>query len=262
MFRTPDFLQKAPLFKRLIPSLSKRYAKWFRPRFLIERRHGVNLLLDQCNLVDRVILTRGYWEKEQLDYLLSATARLRQAHGSLLFLDIGSHCGLYSVVMKHHFPDIEAIAFEPEAVNHAQLNANLLINDMLGAVQVHRLALSDHAGEIYLTRPKDNRGVTHVADSVDHDPADDAVTDKVQCQTLDALLSRNNAAIVAKIDVEGHEIPVLRGMRRLLLENRFVLQIESFSNNFPQLQELMSQLGYAHVRTIDRDHYFSNSEAS
>jgi FkbM family methyltransferase len=265
MFRTPDFLQDTPLFKRLIPSLSKRYAKWLKPRFMIESRHGVNLLLDQLNLVDRVVLTRGYWEKKQLDYLLSVSTKLRQTQqtqSSMLFLDIGSHWGLYSIVMKKHFPDIEVIAFEPEVVNHAQLLANLLINDMLSEAQVHRVAVSDHEGEIYLTRPEHNRGVTHVTEGVESVPSRNAVVEKVRCLTVDSLLGTvKDTVIVAKIDVEGHEVSVLRGMARLLRDNQCLLQIESFPENMPMLENLMTEAGFSRLKTIDRDHYFTNSSA-
>jgi hypothetical protein len=46
MIATPLVLHKVHLFRNLVASILKRYARLFRPRYLVERRMGVLLLLD------------------------------------------------------------------------------------------------------------------------------------------------------------------------------------------------------------------------
>jgi hypothetical protein len=47
MFAPPSCLMRAPLLRRLIPSVLRRYAKLFKHRYSIERRMGALFLIDQ-----------------------------------------------------------------------------------------------------------------------------------------------------------------------------------------------------------------------
>ena len=76
------------------------------------------------------------------------------------------------------------------------------------------------------------------------------------CVTLDDTIAADGALIVAKIDVESHELEVMRGMRRLLAANKAVLQIECFEPNRPRLRALMDELGCQEVRAVEEDLYF------
>lgn len=60
-----------------------------------------------------------------------------------LFVDIGSHTGLYSIVLKTRHPDLEVHAFEPDRQNLCQLYGNLFVNRLAQAIQVHEYGLSN-----------------------------------------------------------------------------------------------------------------------
>ena len=55
---------------------------------------------------------------------------------------------------------------------------------------------------------------------------------------VDNNIKVQNKIIVIKIDVEGHELNVLRGMKKIIINNKVILQIEIFdrlkkiTNNF------------------------------
>jgi len=70
----------------------------------------------------------------------------------------------------------------------------------------------------------------------------DHITKPVETITLDALAPQDVAFI--KIDVEGHELEVLRGARETLTRNRPVLLIEIREKNLPPIRELLTELGY------------------
>jgi len=65
----------------------------------------------------------------------------------------------------------------------------------------------------------------------------------VETVTLDSLALRNVTFI--KIDVEGHELEVLRGATETLRANRPVMMIEIRDHNLTPVRELLDGLGYA-----------------
>ena len=74
-------------------------------------------------LLDKKVAVELY-EHDQIDYL----TRSLQSVQPTVFLDIGSHAALYSIVLKQHFPEMEVHAFEPDRTNLCQLYANLFVN--------------------------------------------------------------------------------------------------------------------------------------
>jgi FkbM family methyltransferase len=236
-----------PLLKRLIPSARKRLAAITWPGgFKIVRRHGVLLLLNYRNYVDRELLFYGRYERDQIEVLTSAMLR----HGCDMFLDVGANIGLYSLVAATRRLAGEVIAFEPDARSLGALHANLMINGVADVVEVRPIALSDHDGVVRFTP---DPGTSTCRSRVSADG-----TVSVPCAKLDTLLSKSGKRLFFKIDIEGHELSALDGMRHVLEHNRCFLQIESFAANAPALEALMRKLGYRHCRQIGHDHYYDN----
>ncbi|TCS71309.1 FkbM family methyltransferase [Sulfuritortus calidifontis] len=253
MFATPSGLLGIPILKRLIPSILRRYAALFKHRYSVESRLGVLMLLDQKNLIDKNLLVRGAWEPEQISTLTRlARERCAETQATCAFLDIGAHWGLYSILMDKTGLFDRILAFEPEPTNFAQLQGNLFVNRATGAIEAHQLAISDHDGEVVIEAGPDfNRGRTLVSDKIE------AGQKGIPCRRLDELIKLDNACVVAKIDVEGHEAAVLRGMTELLQKNHCLLQIESFGETAETLETLLGD-GYRRLLRIGDDHYFSN----
>ena len=236
-----------PLLKRLIPSARKRIAAITWPGgFKIVRRHGVLLLLDYRNYVDRELLFYGRYERDQLDTLTAAMLR----HGCDIFLDVGANIGLYSLIVATRRLAGRVIAFEPDARSLGALQANLLINHLADNVEVRPIALSDHDGAVRFTP---DPGTSSCRSRVS---ADGSLS--VSCAKLDALLPTSGKRLFCKIDVEGHELSVVDGMRHVLEHNRCFLQIESFAANLPALDKVLHKVGYRQRHQIDHDHYYDN----
>jgi FkbM family methyltransferase len=255
MFSPPAALMKIPVLNRWIPSLWRRYAKVFGHRYLIERRMGALLLIDQRNMVDRNLLIKGAWERPQIEKLKLLINSLRQEHQSVIFLDIGAYGALYSIIIAQEQLADRIIAFEPEPTNLIQLKANLFINDLLGRIQVVEKAASDKAGRIsFFVGFDENRGGAGMEDGHVSDQLANRI--EVDADRVDAMVDVSNSLVVGKIDVEGAELIVLAGMEKIFATNRCLLQIESFADRFPALKARMEKLGFAYVETIDFDHYF------
>lgn len=234
------------LFRKPLASLLKRYHLLTGGGYSVGKAYGARFLLDWRHSLDKKVALELY-EREQLDYARQALDRLRPD----LFLDIGAHAALYSVVLKTRLPALEVHAFEPDRTNLNQLYANLFVNRLRQGVQVHEHGLSDRAGTVTFDDSEEtsSRGTRRISSS-GHG--------RIEVKRLDDVLADAGRLAMLKIDVEGHECPVLQGARLFLGQNRCFLQVESAPEGFPALRSIMEEMGYRHIRTLGQDHYFTN----
>lgn len=212
-------LNRTPL-RRLIPSLYRRISSISKSQFKVKRRYGHQFLLDKTNLIDKSMLYRFGWEGEKFHAFLSHV--VNDFPENIVFLDIGSHWGLYAIRMSGLPAFREIHAYEPDRRNLAQLYGNLFLNGLEDRIEVHEFAASDHDGEIpFLMAVTENRGVSRIA----HDDGEGVIR-TVECKPIDSHLTYKNRHIAAKIDVEGAELSVLYGMTDLLNNNKCILMVE------------------------------------
>jgi FkbM family methyltransferase len=219
---------------------------------------GLNLLLDKSCTVDRHIIQWDTWEPAQVKKVLEAI-KAEPVPARSVFLDVGSYWGLYG--LKAHQSGVRDVHFfEPDPRNRAQLYAQLFLNDLQSSVAVHDFAAAGHTGEVFFRRSETiesgNRGAAGLTDT---DEGDGFV---VNCKPLDTCLSYVNHSLFCKIDVEGAEVAVLTGMKRLISENRIFLQVEVFDRNIPEARGCAAQLGLKFIERIGTDDYYSNLEAN
>ncbi|NVN36563.1 FkbM family methyltransferase [Komagataeibacter swingsii] len=252
--RQADYTDTTPL--ATIPNTGRSFA--------IYQREGMNLLLDEESLVDRDIIHNGVWEKEQLRYIKELASGCRDDKAKKIFLDIGSYFGLYSLHMSRLKVFDQIIAFEADELNYRHLQANLLLNDPTFLIKTHNFAVSEEDGEAYFfpswDHPLKNRGGVGLIPE-DRDQVNRV---KVSTRALDGFLSLEGNIIFAKIDVEGAEFSVLRGMRKILRDNRCVLQLEALVFNSDDVEKhaqtdaTLVELGYRRIHSIGPDNYYSN----
>ncbi|PXF56042.1 MAG: hypothetical protein C4B57_00905 [Deltaproteobacteria bacterium] len=137
----------------------------------------------------------------------------------ILLVDIGANVGEFSNAFRRLFQRSHIIAFEPTIEAFAALKSSFEDNENLLAENV---GISDTAGEMEMYVPKDNRLSSFVAYTDitnEYRQMDVANTQTVAIRTLDSYESTirkmNNtdaaAKVMIKIDVQVHEINVLRG---------------------------------------------------
>lgn len=256
MISTAPLLRRFPWLVKPVVGFMKAYAALFKHRFLVERRMGCLFLLDQLNGVDRHLMARGQWEMDQLSKLTNLARQLNANGQATIFIDVGAHGALYSILMSKTGLFDRVIAFEPEPRNGAQLMANLLLNDMIGEVEFFPLAAADISAKIpFYVAGDNNRGASRMNFEGRHGYKYEI---SVDAEPLDNIFNFQGYNIVCKIDVEGAELKVLKGMKSLLERNRSVLQIEIFSDNVANVRSLLDSHGYCHVGSIKNDHYFEN----
>ncbi len=219
---------------------------------------GLSLLLRAQSRIDRRMIESGTWETSQVARLVSLVKLSRkQSKGPAVFLDIGAYFGFYALTMRRESLFDRIIAFEPDAMNFAQLGAQLYLNDAAYEIEVQRLAVSDTTGTG--TMPKStlrkNRGTSGLGITA---PPEATMT--VGTAALDALYDFHDTLVVAKIDVEGHQAAVLHGMRATISRNRVVLQIEIWKNEREAALRILEGLGLKVIGNMYPDYFATNIE--
>jgi len=259
MISIPRSVARIPLLRGVFRLALEVWARLFHGQYKIEERLGLRLLLDQSNAIDRQIFISGAWEPACIGMLFGLIERERQRFkGEAVFLDVGAHWGLYSLLAHKTGWFDRIVAFEPDPVNHAQLQANLFLNDAVGAIEALPLAASDREATFGLTlRTQLNRGGTRLAE--------EGEVTKATCRAvrIDDQLDFAGKLLVMKMDVESHELAALEGMMGLIANNHCVLQIEIWSateellaKRLPFITEKLARHGIKRLHKIDSDYFF------
>jgi len=165
------------------------------------------------------------------------------------FIDIGSNIGQYSLLASSVVGSSGSVsAFEPVPQTLDRLKENIDRNH-LTQVTIFPMALGEKSEFIEFTIVGD--AVSHISspDELLQDSRDSKI--KVLCCCLDDVL-QNRPYAMAKIDVEGGELSVLKGAQRLLSQsNPPVLMLEingAFKRYGLTKQDIvqhLDQLGYS-----------------
>jgi len=155
-------------------------------------------------------------------------------------VDIGANIGLYSILAAQRVaPGGRVWAFEPSAETTQRLHRNLQLNQVMTTVTTVRTALADKSGgRLELARDRgrgDGERFLLAGGARDRDAvAQPEIEDResVPVTTLDeyffAAPVEPPVIDFLKIDIEGGEMLVFNGARRLLTENRhLVIMFES-----------------------------------
>lgn len=153
------------------------------------------------------IAAHGLYEKENLQLLLSLLQQLEHP----VVLDIGANIGNHTLAFATVAASVHA--FEPVPHIHALLRRNVEQNQLTN-VCLHPIALSDSDGEATIHMVKAGNFGASGFDQRGNDTEPVQVTKR----RGDALLAELGVAHVdlLKIDVEAHEIYVLRGLMETL----------------------------------------------
>lgn len=163
---------------------------------------------DLC--VSKQIREQGIWEPYETRLILE---HLGQGG---VFLDIGANIGYYTVLAAMMVgPAGLVVAYEPDEDNFSLMQANLSLNK-LNNVRPFLAAVSDHDGRGFIYRSEDNSGDHHLYDNGEG-RARMPVNVVHGGHHVRALTRRVD---FIKIDTQGSETGILRGLSPLILDNR------------------------------------------
>lgn len=148
-----------------------------------------------------------------------------------LFIDIGANVGGWSLLASGTGASI--LAVEPIPLSYKALKENIALNEN-ARIECYQLGVSDNTGSLQF--------------SIDKDVENQVVNEnysglklKIHVDTLDNILGSREPSLI-KIDVEGHELQVLKGARKVLEISKLKALI---------LETFRSAENYDRVKMID-----------
>jgi FkbM family methyltransferase len=210
---------------------------------------------EQCRCLFRCDGPADVWRARTLFQKEPGTiAWIREAvRGGDVFYDIGANIGLYSLLAAHQVGRHGTVySFEPHAANFHSLLHNIHLNGFNGRVRPLSVALHDRAGVFDFNYRDWSSGSsmsqldsTRDAEENDFQPV---ISELKYAVTVDELVGGGmiRPPDHVKIDVDGNEMCVLQGMRKVLSGKHRPrsLQVEINARHKAQLLPLLEECGF------------------
>ena len=222
-------LIKFPLFKRAIPSLTLIFLKLFKKNRGYFKIKDTKMFLDFLDPIDKQIILKQEYEKLETDYLITEIKNNQITY----FIDIGANCGYYSILIAKSISDIVIKSFEPNKDAYLKFKKTLEINPVLkDKIRIYNFGLSNENGKLQMqSMIKHGYSQTGGSAIVENNPYENFDVYYADFKIGDKVINKFNNMIAIKIDVEGHEINVLEGLKNTLLNSKVIIQIEIFEKN-------------------------------
>ena len=182
--------------------------------------------------IGRALITTGVY-----DLAVTETfARVIEPYD--IVCDVGANIGYFTSLASSK--GAKVYSFEPHPLVFNRLKNNCDDRDVF----LQKIALSDRSGQASLHIPVDfekNEGIASLEKS---EQSSEQV--QVELQTLDQFMRGKASQIkLMKIDVEGHELSVLKGAERYLKENRIeYIVFEDFAGEDSAVIKYLNKMGY------------------
>jgi FkbM family methyltransferase len=215
-------LARSPMLGRMHSWL---FQKW--KRDTVVSIDGANLEFDARDaMIAKKIALYGMYEPHLHRLLLESVGAGDTA------IDVGANVGLHTIALAQRVgPRGCVFAFEPDPANFSLLQRNIARNHCTN-VRAFQTALSDRTGEALLYQSSNNRGALSLCSENVRTPAPLAPV-AVATRRGDELIPQAVKRLrLVKIDVEGAEPLVVKGLRETLRRHRGITVVLEFLPTF------------------------------
>ena len=204
--------------------------------------------------IDRSILLFDFYENDQISYL----QEIFKKNEINYFFDIGSNCGIYTLIIAKLFKKVNVLSFEPIKSTFLKLKKNTSLNPELKNIKRYNYGLSNKDSKLKVKALIKNGFIQSGGFSVikKKDILKNLHTEYAFFKRADNKFKFKQKIICLKIDVEGHEIFVLDGLNIIFKNNKVFLQIEIFPSNYNKVSKKLSHFGFKKINQINSDYYF------
>lgn len=187
--------------------------------------------------IGRNILALGQWEP----HIRQTLKRLIREGDSVI--DIGANIGTHTIYMSKLVGESgKVIAFEPNKINHDSLFFSLMLNRCFNT-SIYRYGVGEKRDVMYIEkRWKDTKVLNNFGAISLQSEAKSEEDEHIDIRPLDEFSFENIRLI--KIDAEGMEDKVVKGMRDLLTSSKPYLIVEIHPAEIPQMITLIESIGY------------------
>lgn len=175
-------------------------------------RRGGRIRCDLMYAADRSIYLTG-------EYELGPSRFMARVLGpGWRYIDVGANVGKHAIPAA--FTADEVLCFEPNPGTRRMLEENLALNG-LQSVRVLPFGLSDVEGHAALYQHELDIGGASLCASLPH-----TESHEIRLLRGDQIIPPSDKRTYLKIDVEGHELGVLKGLGELLSRRNCLVQVE------------------------------------
>jgi FkbM family methyltransferase len=171
---------------------------------------------------------------------------LEDARNDDVFYDIGANIGIYSCFLGHKCANV--FAFEPSPIPFEYLIKNSKLNS---GIEGHQVVISDEDGTVEFSVDKsDHFGRMSSMNSSDEDVEYKSI--EIESSRLDSFIDKEGLPKpdLVKIDVEGAELKVLKGLEQTMPAPRNIYceihhhRLEDFSSTSDEIHDVLTTNGY------------------
>jgi FkbM family methyltransferase len=179
-----------------------------------------------------------------------------------VFIDIGANSGLYSLIAAKKSNNIKILAFDPTNAAHYYLNENIRINNFADKITSFKYAISDKTEilDFYEVRNKKYPNLKYnlggSSSLINHPQLYNKIS--VQAFSFDNFLAEHSYTDLAidfiKIDAEGAEPSIIRGMRSTIEKYKPIVVCEILLNDVDEeIEKIFMEFGYEFFLNKSRD---------
>lgn len=193
-----------------------------------------------------------WWNKKKLEPRLTnlfekIIGQLNQKKEDSYFYDVGANIGLYSWLCRKLSSNRKILAFEPDPKNFELLQMTKE-NSKIKNINLFNIALSNRMETVSFQQDTLTSATGMISDGqtpwIEKYLGQETNSIQVNTDYLDNKTFKRQDASLIKIDVEGHELEVLRGGEKKLSQCKPLLLIESFPPNLDRVVNFLTKLGY------------------
>ncbi|MFP4403918.1 MAG: FkbM family methyltransferase [Candidatus Woesearchaeota archaeon] len=175
-----------------------------------------------------------------------------------IFFDIGSNIGFYSILLINKKLYKQAYAFEPNPDTYKILSKNIKLNKLTKKITPNQIALGEKQTTVNFFQDKYHTGGSKIIEnSKKHKEFI-----KIKKISFDKFIQNNKIDIknidLIKIDVEGHEHQVLKGMKNFLKDSkkgtRIIIEIWDKNKTGKESKKLLKKSGYEILKKYQSQH--------
>ena len=209
----PRRLPSARLREAAYRNVSRPFLRRMRAHLVVRVNGGGWMRVDTADVTGRTIAVTGAWEA----HVTRVFSRLLSPGD--VCIDVGAHVGYYTLLASRLVgPRGHVYAFEPASAAYAELRRNLELNGVWNVTALNVAAgAADGRGVLY-DGPPHNAGRASMQEPVNMSDDLEARSSEVEVMRVASVIAPEHHSRVRliKIDVEGFEFDVLRGLEALL----------------------------------------------
>ena len=200
--------------------------------------------LNVRDLIQQTILLEGEWDPSLTDFLG------RNLNSGDVFVDVGAHVGYFSLLGAGRVgPTGAVLSIEPNPFAVQELQQNVERSHLRNVIVEHSACGESHGNVRLFLHTESNTSMASLSTA----NASGSAAVEVPCIPLDELCRQRRLRRIAlvKIDVEGAELLVLRGMKGIIGEMRpaIVLELEprllaGFGTSIAAIVRLLEEFDY------------------